>query len=73
MKKKQKEPDIIGMAWSDKISFDEIKQKTGLVEKDVIKIMRKNLKKGSFILWRKRVRGRLSKHRKLSKFKFKSF
>jgi len=73
MKKINKEPDVIGMAWSDKISFDEIKQKTGLVEKEIIKIMRKNLKKGSFILWRKRVRGRLSKHRKLTKSKFKSF
>ena len=73
MKKKQKEPDIIGMAWSDKISFDEIKQKTGLIEKDIIKIMRKTLKKSSYILWRKRVRGRPSKHRKLTKFKFRSF
>jgi len=73
MKKINKEPDVIGMAWSDKISFDEIKQKTGLVEKEIIKIMPKNLKKGSFILWRKRVRGRLSKHRKLTKSKFKSF
>ena len=73
MKKKQKEPDIIGMAWSDKISFDEIKQKTGLIEKDIIKIMRQTLKKSSYILWRKRVRGRPSKHRKLTKFKFRSF
>ena len=73
MKKTNKEPDIIGMAWSDKISFDEIKKKTGLTEKEVIKVMRKNLKKRSFILWRKRVRGRLSKHRKLTKFKFNSF
>ena len=73
MKKINKEPDVIGMAQSDKISFDEIKQKTGLVEKEIIKIMPKNLKKGSFILWRKRVRGRLSKHRKLTKSKFKSF
>ena len=72
MKKNNSEFDIIGMAWSDKISFDEIKKKTGLFEKDVIKIMRKNLKKNSFILWRKRVRGRLTKHRKLTKFKFKT-
>ena len=71
MKKDSDELDIIGMAWSDKISFDEIKQKTGLIEKDVIKIMRKKLKKNSFVLWRKRVRGRSLKHRKLTKFKFK--
>ena len=37
--------DIIGMAWSDKVSFDEIKKKTGLSEKEVISIMRKTLKK----------------------------
>ena len=37
--------DVIGMAWADRISFEEIKKKTGLNEKEVIKIMRKNLKK----------------------------
>ncbi len=63
--------DIIGMAWSDKISFDEIKKKTGFVEKEVISIMRKALKKNSYVLWRKRVRGRPAKHRKLTKFKSK--
>ncbi len=73
MKKESKNLDVIGMAWSDKISFDEIKQKTGLIEKDIIKIMRRTLKKSSYILWRKRVRGRPSKHRKLTKFKFRSF
>jgi uncharacterized protein (TIGR03643 family) len=31
--------DIIGMAWSDRISFEEIKKKTGFSEKEVIKIM----------------------------------
>ena len=55
------------MAWRDKISFDEIKKKTGLNEKEVIKLMRKKLKKSSYILWRKRVRGRVTKHRKLFK------
>jgi uncharacterized protein (TIGR03643 family) len=61
--------DIIGMAWSDKVSFDEIKKKTGFSEKEVIQVMRKTLKKNSYILWRKRVRGRVAKHRKLMKFK----
>ena len=37
--------EVIGMAWSDKISFEEINKKTGLIEKEVISIMRKNLKK----------------------------
>ena len=59
--------EVIGMAWRDKISFDEIKKKTGLNEKEVIKLMRKKLKKKSYILWRKRVRGRISQHRKLFK------
>ena len=27
---------VIGMAWSDKISFEEIKKKTGLKESEVI-------------------------------------
>ena len=64
--------DVIGMAWADRISFEEIKKKTGLSEKEVIKIMRKNLKKKSYLLWRKRVRGRATKHRKLFKSKFLS-
>ena len=59
--------DIIGMAWQDRVSFDEIKKKTGFSEKEVIKLMRKKLKKKSYILWRKRVRGRITKHRKLFK------
>ena len=61
--------DVIGMAWADRISFEEIKKKTGLSEKEVIKIMRKNLKRKSYLLWRKRVRGRITKHRKLFKSK----
>jgi len=59
--------EIIGMAWADRISFEEIKKKTGLNEKEVIKIMRRNLKRKSYLLWRKRVRSRLTKHRKLFK------
>ena len=62
--------DVIGMAWSDNISFEEIKKKTGLSESEVISIMRKNLKKSSYILWRKRERGRSSKHRKRNKHKY---
>ena len=65
--------DVIGMAWSDKISFEEIKKKTGLKEKEVISFMRKNLKKKSYVIWRKRVRGRLSKHRKRSRIKLNNY
>ena len=64
--------NVIGMAWADKISFEEVKKKTGLSEKEVIKIMRANLKRKSYILWRRRVRGRSTKHRKLLKSKFLS-
>ena len=56
--------DIIRMAWADDISFDEIKKDRGLSEAEVIKVMRSNLKAGSFKLWRKRVNGRSSKHAK---------
>tara|TARA_B100001758_G_scaffold191683_1_gene168765 strand:+ start:95 stop:316 length:222 start_codon:yes stop_codon:yes gene_type:complete len=63
--------EVIGMAWSDRISFEQIKKKIGLSEKEVISIMRKNLKKKSYIVWRKRVRGRPSKHRKKTQYKFK--
>ena len=62
--------DLIGMAWADRVSFEEIKKKTGLNEKEVIKIMRTNLKRKSYLLWRKRVRDRSTKHRKLFKSKF---
>ena len=53
--------------------YDEIKKKTGFNEKEVIKIMRSNLKKKSYLLWRKRMRGRITKHRKLFKYKFSSY
>ncbi len=55
---------IIDMAWADEISFDIIRSEKGLSEAEVIKIMRNNLKPGSFRLWRKRVSGRISKHEK---------
>ena len=58
------------MAWADRISFEEIKKKTDLSEQEVIKIMRKNLKIKSYLLWKKRARGRVTKHRKLFKSKF---
>ena len=56
---------IIEMAWCDKTSFDSIKFQTNLSEKEVIKIMRLNLKKSSFQVWRERVYGRKAKHAKI--------
>jgi uncharacterized protein (TIGR03643 family) len=55
---------IIRMAWEDRTTFDEIKEKTGLAEAQVIKLMRKEMKPSSFRMWRKRVSGRVTKHRK---------
>ena len=57
---------IIRLALHDKTSFDELKRKFNVSEDEVIKIMRTNLKLNSFILWRKRVNGRRSKHQKKS-------
>ena len=62
MKKDTAHHEIIEMAWADEISFDAIEFQTGLSEKEVIAIMRANLKKSSYQLWRKRVYARKSKH-----------
>ena len=48
--------EIIEMALSDHVSFKQIKHLYGIGEKDVKKIMRENLKEGSYKAWRKRVR-----------------
>jgi uncharacterized protein (TIGR03643 family) len=57
--------EIIGLAWADDVSFEDIKKKLGLAEADVIYVMRRELKPSSFRLWRKRVSGRKTKHQKL--------
>ena len=62
--KKKDENWVIWAAWADRITFEEIKEKTGKNESEVIKIMRKNLKPASFRLWRKRVHNKSIKHRK---------
>ena len=56
---------IIEMAWEDRTPFEAIFNQFGLTEKNVIVIMRNNLKSSSFKLWRQRVTGRKSKHLKL--------
>ena len=65
-KKKDSDWDIWA-AWADRITFEEIKERTGKSESEVIKLMRRNLKPSSFRLWRKRVHNTSIKHRK--KFK----
>jgi len=53
---------IIEMCWEDRTPFEAIEYQLGLKEEDAIKIMRQNLKPKSFIVWRKRVSGRNTKH-----------
>ncbi len=53
---------IIEMAWEDRTPFDAIEFQFGFSEKMVIKLMQKHLKRRSFMMWRKRVTGRSTKH-----------
>jgi uncharacterized protein (TIGR03643 family) len=57
---------IIGMAWEDRTTFDIIEAQFGINESEVIKIMRKNMKRSSFKMWRERVHGRKTKHQALA-------
>ena len=51
---------VIEMAWEDRTPFEAIKFQFGIVEKEVIILMRKELKSKSFKLWRKRVNSGVS-------------
>ena len=59
---------VIEMAWEDRTPFDAITSQFGLSEKQVIALMRREMKPSSFRLWRKRVSGRKTKHQKLRGF-----
>ena len=56
---------IFDMAWEDRTPFEAIFNQFDINEKELIAIMRNNLKKSSFKLWRERVSGRKTKHSKL--------
>jgi hypothetical protein len=56
---------VIQMAWEDRTTFETIMERMGISESAVIKIMRSELKPDSFKLWRKRMKGRATKHRAL--------
>jgi uncharacterized protein (TIGR03643 family) len=56
------------MAWEDRTTFEAIKYQFNLSERDVIEIMRSELKSNSFKLWRERVQGRKTKHQNLRSF-----
>ena len=51
---------IIEMAWEDRPPFEAIKIQFGISEAGVIALMRKELKRSSFNLWRKRVNSGVS-------------
>ena len=55
---------IIEMAWEDRTPFDAIKLQFGIKEEEVIRLMRREMKSGSFKMWRARVQGRKTKHLK---------
>lgn len=56
---------IIEMAWEDRTPFDAITFQFGISEKEIINLMRLEMKLSSFKMWRKRVQGRATKHAKL--------
>ena len=56
---------IIEMAWEDRTPFEAISFQFGISEAETITIMRTELKRSSFNLWRKRVNSGISqKHLK---------
>lgn len=56
---------IIEMAWEDRTPFEAIEKLYGLGEPQLRLLMRRQLKPGSFRLWRERVSGRKTKHLRL--------
>lgn len=55
---------VIEMAWEDRTPFDAIKAQFQLNESEVRALMRRELKRSSYILWRKRVEESSLKHLK---------
>ncbi|MBG6072755.1 MULTISPECIES: TIGR03643 family protein [unclassified Polaromonas] len=53
---------IIEMAWEDRTPFESIEVQFGLNESAVIALMRRQLKRSSFKMWRERMAGRTTKH-----------
>ena len=47
--------ELIELALSDKVTFTAIRDEFGLKEIEVKNLMRKNLRSGSYIAWRKRI------------------
>jgi uncharacterized protein (TIGR03643 family) len=51
---------IIEMAWEDRTPFEAISFQFGISEAETIALMRRELKRSSFNLWRKRVNSGIS-------------
>ena len=64
---------IIEMAWEDRTPFEAITFQFNISEQETIEIMRRQLKPSSFRMWRKRVQGRKTKHKKLRNTEFDRF
>ena len=54
---------VIRFAWADRITFEEIQERLGLSESDVIALMKRHQSPQTFRRWRARVSGRSTKHR----------
>ena len=54
--------EIVADAWDDETSFEDINYKWGLSEKDAKVLMKRSLKRISYIVWRKRVNKHMPKY-----------
>lgn len=64
---------VIEMAWEDRTPFEAIEAAYGLREPQVIELMRAEMKRSSFRMWRARVTARKTKHTKLRGFEVGTF
>ena len=55
---------VVRFAWADRITFEEIEERLGLSESDVIALMKRHQSPQTFRRWRERVSGRATKHRR---------
>ena len=56
---------IIQMAWEDRTPFEAIKYQFNITEKEVIRLMKKEMTEKNWKKWRVRVQGRNTKHLRL--------
>jgi uncharacterized protein (TIGR03643 family) len=53
---------VIEMAWEDRTPFEAIQMQFGLNESNVVCLMREQLKRSAFEMWRQRMKRRQTKH-----------